>query len=57
MICPDCRGSGIAYPYCQTCQGFGIIHCCEGERPSLPLQEDESFDWAALQKLRKTAGY
>ena len=43
LICPDCHGRGgvlrrsypgneqFCYP-CETCQGYGITHCCDGDQ-------------------------
>lgn len=51
MICTDCDGLGRVrhlicnrYPSttttCETCQGSGTIHCCEGE-VTQPCQTNE----------------
>jgi len=47
MICETCHGRRfierraagecpVEEP-CPDCGGFGIVHCCEGERPGNPL--------------------
>ena len=36
MICPHCLGKSQPFKegsaYCEHCGGFGVMHCCEGDR-------------------------
>jgi hypothetical protein len=58
MMCPDCFGSGKAisatkthillggYVACPTCEGKGVVHCCEGDQAckEVDLQEESNDD-------------
>ena len=61
VICQSCIGSGqrVNAPadICLACGGSGIAYCCEADKESLIPLPDTNFDWEALQRLRKSAGY
>jgi hypothetical protein len=52
MICPACRGR-MRCPPCELCGGFGLIHCCEGERPAEQPGEIGPVDRDQQQQERR----
>lgn len=54
MICPSCLGDRVLPVFavsgeqlgeipCPSCEGYGVIHCCEGEQcqPEAASEDDD----------------